>query len=146
VKGNKTSLGVRFSEERAKLGLSQADAAKVCGVSREVIGRYELDVTLPKSEALIHFAANGADIQYILTGDINHDAKLRALRGPERIKAVLNRVLDVQEDLGTEFTNDQLQTLMGYVNEHCPTHDMLKSFVEAAFAVVNMNLPKKEKD
>lgn len=57
-----------MQEERKRLGLSQADAAARCDVSREVWGRYERGTAVPGGEVLFSFAHIGADIQYILTG------------------------------------------------------------------------------
>lgn len=64
-----TSLfSARLKEERKRLGLSQAEAAAECGVSREVWGRYERAVAVPGGEVLFGFANLGADAQYILIG------------------------------------------------------------------------------
>lgn len=58
----------RLKEERKRLGLSQAEAAVECGVSREVWGRYERAAAIPGGEVLSGFAALGADVQYVLVG------------------------------------------------------------------------------
>lgn len=66
---NFTSLfPVRLKEERTRLTLKQASAAELCGVSREIWGRYERGMTEPGGEVLYLFAKAGADIQYVLTG------------------------------------------------------------------------------
>jgi transcriptional regulator with XRE-family HTH domain len=57
-----------LKDERKRLGLSQAEAAEKCGVSREIWGKYERGLTMPGSEALYAFAHSGADIQYVFTG------------------------------------------------------------------------------
>lgn len=58
----------RVKSERIRLGLNQAEAADICGVSREMWGKYERGVAVPGGEVLFSFAAAGADIQHILTG------------------------------------------------------------------------------
>ena len=57
----------RLKSERLKLGINQAQAADLCGVSREIWGKYERGNAVPGGEVLFSFAAAGADIQYILT-------------------------------------------------------------------------------
>lgn len=78
----KTSIGARFAVERKALGLTQAEAATVCGVSREVVGRWERDVNAPPGEALAAFAAKGADVSYILTGKGKQTAAGGPASGP----------------------------------------------------------------
>lgn len=58
----------RLKNERDRLGLSQAEAGDLCGVSREMWGKYERGKGVPGGEVLFSFAAAGADINYILTG------------------------------------------------------------------------------
>ena len=70
IKDNFTSLSAtRIKEERTRLGFSQADISNLCGVSREMWGKYERGLSVPGGEVLFSFAVNGADIQYILTGN-----------------------------------------------------------------------------
>ena len=59
-----------LEEERKRLGLSQAEAGHVCGVSREMWGKYERDQATPGADVLEAFAAAGADVNYILSGRI----------------------------------------------------------------------------
>jgi transcriptional regulator with XRE-family HTH domain len=59
-----------FQEERKRLGLSQAEAGALCGVSREMWGKYERGQASPGADVLQAFAAAGADIRYILTGHL----------------------------------------------------------------------------
>lgn len=61
-------LGGRFAAERQRLGLLQSQLAEACGVSREMIGRYERGKAVPGGEVLFSFAELGADVQYVLTG------------------------------------------------------------------------------
>lgn len=58
----------RMKEERVRLGLKQAEIAEICGVSREIWGRYERGATVPGGDVLFSFARAGADVQFILTG------------------------------------------------------------------------------
>lgn len=57
-----------LSDERQRLGLSQAEAASLCGVSREMWGKYERGKASPAASVLEAFARAGADVLYILTG------------------------------------------------------------------------------
>lgn len=59
----------RLKSERKRLSLNQADAAAMCGVSRETWGKYERGAMVPGGDVLLSFAINGANVQYILTGE-----------------------------------------------------------------------------
>lgn len=59
----------RLKSERKRLSLNQADAAALCGVSRETWGKYERGSMVPGGDVLFSFAINGANVQYILTGE-----------------------------------------------------------------------------
>lgn len=66
-----------MKEERVRLGLKQADAAELCGVSREIWGRYERGAAVPGGEVLFSFANAGADVQFVLTGEHSVGAALQ---------------------------------------------------------------------
>ncbi|ENG6928990.1 helix-turn-helix transcriptional regulator [Escherichia coli] len=59
----------RFKAERSRLSLKQAEVAALCGVSREMWGKYERGVAVPGGELLAAFARIGANVQFILTGE-----------------------------------------------------------------------------
>ncbi|WP_199143211.1 helix-turn-helix transcriptional regulator [Citrobacter braakii] len=58
----------RLKSERERLGLNQSQAADICGISREMWGKYERGKSTPGGDVLFSFAEFGADIQFILTG------------------------------------------------------------------------------
>lgn len=62
-----TALGLRLREERERLSLSQADAALLGAVSREMWGRYERGAT-PSAEVFLRVQGHGFDVNYILGG------------------------------------------------------------------------------
>ena len=85
----------RMKEERVRLGLKQASAAELCGVSREIWGRYERGAAVPGGEVLFSFAQAGADIQFVLTG---HRSSQQSNRGPEQIDVRrLERITEMLE-------------------------------------------------
>ena len=59
---------LRLKEERLRLGLSQDEAAVLCGVSREMWGKYERGTGDPASSKLIAFCNAGADVSFLFTG------------------------------------------------------------------------------
>jgi len=66
---NISQIGDRIKEQRLSIGLkTQLEAANLCGISREMWGKYEGNKSFPGGEVLFAFAAAGADVQYILTG------------------------------------------------------------------------------
>lgn len=58
----------RIKNERKRLGLTQAQAAENCGVSRQIWGRYETGQAMPNSELLFVFQSIGMDIHYLFSG------------------------------------------------------------------------------
>lgn len=65
---NTLFFGFRLKEERARLQLSQKQAADLCGIRREMWGKYERDEAEPGAHALERFSTHGADAQYLLKG------------------------------------------------------------------------------
>lgn len=60
---------IRLKNERKRLGFNQASIAELCGISREIWGKYERGAAVPGGNVLCSFALNGANVQYILTGE-----------------------------------------------------------------------------
>lgn len=69
---------LRVKEERKRLGLTQQEAADICGVHRVQWGRYERGEQGFNGTSLNKFAEAGADPVYILTG-LRQDAQAQAL-------------------------------------------------------------------
>lgn len=88
-------IGGRIKDERQRLGLSQAQVADKTGISREMWGKYERGVAVPGGEVLFSFAAAGADIQYIMTGD-------RSPSSAESLSPRAAALLDNFEHMGDE--------------------------------------------
>nr|WP_081434239.1 helix-turn-helix domain-containing protein [Thioalkalivibrio sulfidiphilus] len=82
------TISSRFREERVRLGLSQAEVAGICGVRREIVGRWERGINAPGGEALAAFGMHGADLHYILTGR-DKDAPQPVMLRPDELELVL---------------------------------------------------------
>ena len=78
------SLSSRLKESRKALGLNQAEAATLTGVTREHWGRCERGAAVPGGEVLAALAKAGADVRYILTGEREGPPPL-VLSGEERL-------------------------------------------------------------
>jgi transcriptional regulator with XRE-family HTH domain len=63
-----STFGVRLSEERRRLGLTQEQAAAIASVTRHPYRAWEKEVTAPDVKQLSALAAAGIDVQYIVTG------------------------------------------------------------------------------
>jgi len=63
-----SQCAIRLKNERKRLGFNQASIAELCGISREIWGKYERGAAVPGGNVLCSFALNGANVQYILTG------------------------------------------------------------------------------
>ncbi len=61
-------VGLRLLKERKRLGLSQAQAGLLCGVSREMWGKYERGKATMGTEVLSRFNDAGGDALFVLTG------------------------------------------------------------------------------
>lgn len=83
----------RIKEERKRLGLSQAQAADLTGVTRETWGKYERRILVPGGDVLFAFAAAGADIQYIIKGERSVAATLTP-----RVAALLDNLEHMTEE------------------------------------------------
>lgn len=61
-------ISLRLTEERGRLGFSQADLARKLGVTRETMRKWEAGLSAVSSEALSEAFQLGFDVQYVLTG------------------------------------------------------------------------------
>jgi len=101
----------RLAAERKRLDLSQEAAAKLCGVSREMWGKYERAKASMGTEVLAAFAVAGADALYILTGARTENTahspmelaflrNCRALPSQDARMAGLNILVELRKALG----------------------------------------------
>lgn len=89
----------RLAEQRKTRQLSQVDAASLCGVSREMWGRYERGRAKPGSDVLDALARAGWDVSYILTGK-SIDERQSALEDRmDALKECTRRSLELTDDL-----------------------------------------------
>lgn len=68
------SIGERLREERERLGFSQPKFASVAGTTKQTLFAWETGKTAPDAVQLSAFAGIGADVLYILTGEIDSQA------------------------------------------------------------------------
>jgi len=85
---NLSLVGARLKDARKQLGINQAEAADLVGVTREHWGRCERGLGMPGGEVLAALAAAGADILYILTGQRSQPVQ-EAAGLPPRQRALL---------------------------------------------------------
>jgi transcriptional regulator with XRE-family HTH domain len=88
TKENPQSLvGNRLREERHRLDITQADAALLCGVTREMWGRYERGA-MPSAHVLVLLIGHGVDVNYILGGTrVIEDAGMLPARERELLQS-----------------------------------------------------------
>lgn len=95
-------ISLRLTEERARIGFSQADMARKIGVSRETMRKWEAGLATVSSEALAVAFSLGVDVQYVLTG-------LRAERPrPEEMAANTATTRSVSGGVGVIQGNENL--------------------------------------
>ncbi len=63
-----SSIGARLREERLRLGRNQGDFAAIANTTKRSQYEYEKDGAPPGATYLAAIAAEGADVQYIITG------------------------------------------------------------------------------
>ena len=61
-------ISIRLQEERKRLGLTQEAVAAQLGATKRSVINWEGGAALPGAEVLARYAAAGADVLYILTG------------------------------------------------------------------------------
>ncbi len=83
-------FGPRIAEERKRLGFSQAEVAQICGVSREMWGKYERSKATMGTEVLSNFTQAGADAVFILTGQRSEPVQTEQTRISRREAAMLD--------------------------------------------------------
>lgn len=62
------AIGQRFTRERKRLQLTQAELSQKIGVSKVMVSRYACGHSPPSAVVLVKMDQLGADIRYILTG------------------------------------------------------------------------------
>lgn len=62
------NIALRWTEERSRLGFSQADISRKVGVTRETMRKYENALTVVSTSVLATAFSFGFDVQYIVTG------------------------------------------------------------------------------
>lgn len=80
---NLDSLGARLREARKETGKNQDEIALLCGVSREMWGKYERGVAIPGGEVLAKIALAGMDVVFVLTGQRSQPVAAPALSKEE---------------------------------------------------------------
>lgn len=89
-------FGVRLARERVRLGLSQTQMAQLGGVALRTYSNYESGEREPGILSLAGWAANGADVLYIVTG-----RHMTSLMSPEEDAVVAGyRELDARGRAG----------------------------------------------
>ncbi|MBN3562669.1 helix-turn-helix domain-containing protein [Aliamphritea spongicola] len=90
-------IGARLKEERRRLKMSQAVFAGFGGVARNAQSNYEKGSRLPDAGYLAAVAAEGADVQYILTGKRMNTVSEQVLSQDESLLLDTYRTLNGQQ-------------------------------------------------
>lgn len=72
-------ISTRLQEERKRLGLTQEAVAAQLGATKRSVINWEGGAALPGAEVLARYAAAGADVLYILTGQRSQPVPAQAL-------------------------------------------------------------------
>lgn len=137
-----SDIGQRLKEERNRLGLSQGEAAKLGGASKNTQLSYESGKSSPNADYLVRLADEGFDIFYILTAQrVDNLGSPKVRRYDSRAEAVLAAV-NVQQRLGLMLPAERIKVLAEYAWEYQVDEDELVRFVRAAHSVMGEELPE----
>lgn len=131
--------GERLKSERARLGKTQEDVARLGGVTVQSQRMYESNKRPPNTKYLDLVSKAGFDTQYIVTGQrsVNHEVIY------DEPTDALGVVLELQKDYGT-FSAEQLKSLIGFAWQYQVSSDGLREFIETAYALSGAKKPNKE--
>ena len=90
-------ISARLQQERKRLGLTQDATAAALGVTKRSVINWEGGSALPGAEALAAYAAAGADVLYILTGQRSQPVPPTATL-PPRQRALLDNFEHTDEE------------------------------------------------
>ena len=82
-------ISLRLQEERKQLGLTQEALAEKLATTKRSVINWEGGAALPGAEVLARYAAAGADVLYILTGQRAQPAPAAAAL-PPRLRALVD--------------------------------------------------------
>jgi len=92
------SVGDRLCEERARLRLNQTEFGKIAGVKTNTQSNYEKGLRRPDTEYLSRLAAEGVDVQYVITGVRSPNAPPNAsLTRPEEVLVEKYRLMSPED-------------------------------------------------
>lgn len=107
------TLGNRIASLRKAAGLSQEALAAKLGVSRQAIGKWESDATLPSLDNLHQLAKElGVSIDALLTGEAN-EAQSTGEAGPTQTPLSLEGVQALLDGQARSGQRRQMRTLLG---------------------------------
>lgn len=90
-------IGFRIRAERERLGYTQADFAALGGASKNSQLSWEKGIAMPNAGVLAAYAAAGADVLYILTGERSKPVGPQELL-PPRHRALIDNYEALTED------------------------------------------------
>ena len=97
-----TGFGARLKQERARLGINQADFAEQCGIKRATQFLYETETNSPTLRYLTAANQLGVDIFYVLFGQPEESNEIRLSTD------VILDIFDVVYEIGIDHKGKQL--------------------------------------
>jgi transcriptional regulator with XRE-family HTH domain len=97
-----TTQGGRLREERLQLAMSQEAFGAIAGLTKQAVINYEKDLRSPDGQSLSAWAAAGADVLYILTGQRSVAVESRLSK---RAQALLDNYEALSDDAKRNVEN-----------------------------------------
>lgn len=89
------SVGERINDLRKKMNISQVELAKIMGISRQAVSKWENDLSEPDTLNLIRLAdVLNTDVEYLATGKHPHSPSPAP---PERIIEQVEKIIEVEK-------------------------------------------------
>lgn len=103
-------IGDRLRTERERLGLTQTEAAALCGVAFRTYCDYEAGKTEPKASALSNLNKYGLNVMYILTGQLitNSDISVEEQKLLENYRAMNEAARLNMQAVSSAFAQSEL--------------------------------------
>ncbi len=108
------SLGERLRKERERLGLSQTQFGDLAHVTKKSQMLYEADQRSPKGDYLTAIAAQGVDVQYVLTGNQSVSSNIELVDLSNGLAAIPMYDIEAAAGAGRSFEGEPIKTTLQF--------------------------------
>ncbi|PRY63481.1 phage repressor protein C with HTH and peptisase S24 domain [Vreelandella songnenensis] len=118
------SLGERLREERERLGLSQTQFGDLAHVTKKSQMLYEADQRSPKGGYLAAIAAQGVDVQYVLTGNRSVSSNVELVDLSAGMACIPMYDIEAAAGAGRSFEGEPIKTTLQFPRSELATQGL----------------------